>query len=269
MTTLNERQVARNIAIHDRIARRYEKIHGEIFNPVEQARLTKALARARDAIETKEGPRRALDFGCGSGNLTRRLLDLGFGVTAADVSPGCLQFVERRFGGQLLSTKRMNGRDLSEIDDASFDLVATYSVLHHVPDYLAAVDELARVCKLGGVVFIDHEPSEDFWQGRPLYAEFRKAAQRFDWRKYLTPSNYIHRVRRVFDPRHSNEGDIHVWPDDHVEWVKIKSIMAQRGFEIIEEENYLLYRRIYRREVYDRYADICSDTKVMIFRKRG
>jgi hypothetical protein len=44
-------------------------------------------------------------------------------------------------------------------------------------------------------------------------------------------------------------------------------MMAQAGFEIVLEQDYLLYERLYRREVYDQYAGRCSDTKVMVFRK--
>jgi hypothetical protein len=75
-------------------------------------------------------------------------------------------------------------------------------------------------------------------------------------------------LRRVFDPKFANEGDIHVWPDDHIDWGQIKQAMAD-DFEIVLEQDYLLYQQLYRRQVYDRYSDRCSDTKVMIFRKRA
>lgn len=262
-----QRQIARNVAVHDRIARKYDAIHGEIFNPVEQDRLHRTLARARDAIRTDREPRRALDLGCGSGNLTRHLLELGFSVTAADVSQGFLDLVRSRYPRERLETLQIKDGDLSAIPDASFDLVATYSVLHHIPDYLAAVAQMARLARPGGVVFIDHEPNEEYWQGSPDYRAFRRQAERFDWRKYLRPSNYLHRVRRIFDPRHSNEGDIHVWPDDHVEWGRIVAQLAERGFEVVLDEDYLLNRRLYRAEVFERYAGRCTDTKAMAFRR--
>lgn len=268
MTSTENQAIARNVAVHDRIARKYDALHGEIFNDVEQARLRGWLERARDLVSTGAQPARALDFGCGSGNLSRHLLSLGMAVTAADVSQGFLDLVRNRFSGQPIETLHMNGRDLSNVPDDSFDLVATYSVLHHVPDYLGAVAEMARVCKPGGVVVIDHEQTDAYWTPNPEYDSFRKAALRFDWRKYLTPANYLHRFRRIFKPRYSNEGDIHVWPDDHIEWPRIKAEMAGAGFEIVAEEDYLLYRKLYRREVYDRYAGRCADMRAMIFRKR-
>ena len=264
---MTDPRIARNIAVHDRIARRYEQRHDEIFNPREQARLGSVLGDAKGAIESGRAPLRALDLGCGSGNLTAHLLRLGFEVTAADVSQAFLDLVASRHARAPLATHRLNGRDLGEIADGSFDLVATYSVLHHIPDYLGALAEAARVCALGGVLVIDHEQNEDFWRGSPAFAELQRAALRPDWGKFLRPSNYYHKVRRLFDPRHANEGDIHVWPDDHIEWPAIRALLEERGFEVVRDEDYLLYRGRYRKEVFDRFVGRCTDTKVMIFRK--
>jgi ubiquinone/menaquinone biosynthesis C-methylase UbiE len=260
-------QIERNVAVHNQVARKYERLHGEIFNDVEQSRLAAALTRARDAIRTGTEPPKALDFGCGSGNLTRHMLALGLDVTAGDVSPDFLRLVERRFPSERLSLLQMNGKDLSNVADASFDLIAAYSVLHHIPDYLGAIRELARVLRSGGVIMLDHEQNEAYWRDEPLYREFQRTGRRFDWRKYLTPTNYVHRVRRLLNPRYTNEGDIHVFADDHIEWDKIKALLAGVGFEVVAEEDYLVYRRLYRREVYDLYRDRCTDKKMMIFRK--
>jgi ubiquinone/menaquinone biosynthesis C-methylase UbiE len=261
--------ISRNIAIHDRIARKYEARHDEIFNDREQSRLAALLEEAKAAIKSRRKTYRALDFGCGSGNLSSHLLRLGFAVTAADVSTSFLDLVRGRYAGQPIAVHRLNGRDLHEIDDASFELVATYSVLHHIPDYLAAVAEMGRVCAPGGVVVIDHEHNAEYWQGRPEYRALQKQALRPDWAKFLRPSNYFHKLRRLFDPRHTNEGDIHVWPGDHIEWDKVAGTLGRFGFEPVIERDYLLYRSRYRREVYDRFAGRCTDSKAMVFRKRA
>lgn len=258
-------QVRRNVRIHDRLARKYEKIHGEIFNDIEQERVKAILQRACDLAQAVHRPFRALDFGCGSGNLTRHMLDLGLQVTAADVSQGFLDLVGSRY--PQARTLLLENGSLSRLPSGAFDLIATYSVLHHIPDYLAACGELARACAPGGVVMIDHEPAESFWEADPTYAAFQRQATRFDWQKFLRPANYLHRVRRVFDPRHSNEGDIHVWPDDHVEWPKLKTLMIEKGFNPVVEESYLLHRKLYRPEIYRQYVGRLVDTKVMIFRK--
>lgn len=53
MNAIKQRQVALNVVIHDRVARRYEAIHGEIFNTMEQDRLRAALGAARDLVRTE------------------------------------------------------------------------------------------------------------------------------------------------------------------------------------------------------------------------
>jgi ubiquinone/menaquinone biosynthesis C-methylase UbiE len=260
------RELVRNIRIHDKLARKYDAIHGEIFNEVEQARLRDLLRRAIAFASTGTVPLHAMDFGCGSGNLTRHLIELGLRVTAADVSQGFLDLVASRYPAA--KTLLMKGGSLEGVPDETFDVVATYSVLHHVPDYLGACRELARICRKGGVLIIDHEAAEEYWKGDATYSAFLAEALRFDWRKYLKPSNYVHRIRRIFDPRHSNEGDIHVWPDDHIEWPKIRTLMEDLGFDTAIEQSYLLNRRLYRPQVFRRYVGRCVDTKAMVFRKR-
>lgn len=266
--TASERgQIERNVRIHDAIAQTYDAHHGEIFNDIEQRRLRGVLERARDAVHARATPLRALDFGCGSGNLTRHMLDLGLSVVAADVSKRFLEVVEHRFKGKSVSTLWLNGGGLAGIPDNSFEVVATYSVLHHVPDYMAAVSELGRVCRPGGVVLIDHEPTESYWSDADTFKAFQRAVRKPDWRKFLRPSNYIHKIWRLFDPRHTNEGDIHVWPDDHVEWPRIIELLEAHGFEVVLKEDYLLFRQGYRPEVYDRFVGRCADMHVMAFRK--
>lgn len=265
-----QRQIDRNIRIHDRVASTYEATHDEIFNSVEQSRLRSALERAKAAIATGTARPRALDFGCGSGNLTRHLLELGFEVVAADVSPRFLELIERRHGQDPVTTCLIDGKGLAGLDDGSFDLVATYSVLHHVPDYLGAVGEMARVTRSGGLLFIDHEHSPHYWQGDPAYREFARRARRFDWRKFLVPHNYYGKLRRLLiDPKYSNEGDIHVWPDDHVEWDRIGGVLEERAFTPLFEEDYLVCRAGYRPEVYEQYRLRCADMRVAAWRRGG
>ena len=265
-----QRQIDRNIRIHDRVASSYEATHDEIFNPVEQARLRSALERAKAAVATGAERPRALDFGCGSGNLTRHLLELGFEVVAADVSQRFLDLVERRFEGAPLTTCRIDGTGLACVDDSSFDLAAAYSVLHHVPDYLGAVAEMARVVRPGGVLFLDHEHCPAYWDPDQAYRDFAARARRFDWRKFLVPHNYYGKLcRLLINPKYSNEGDIHVWPDDHIEWDRIAAALATRGCEPVFEQDYLVCRAGYRPEIYGQYRERCADMRVGAWRKGG
>lgn len=254
--------------------RAYERIHGEIFNRTEQKRLHEALRDAIAAIQTASQPLTALDYGCGSGNLTRHLIELGLQTVSADVSEHFLRLIEKRFSSSGLSSRlRINGTDLAGVPNCRFDLVATYSVLHHVPDYLHVVEEMCRVVKPGGVVYIDHEATEAYYNRPAEYLEFLKQARpRVNWRRYLRlvcdVPGYVHIVRRLLNPRYRREGDIHVWPDDHIEWDKIERILTKQGCEIVLKQDYLLCRSLYKPEVYHEYKGTCADQRLLVARKR-
>jgi ubiquinone/menaquinone biosynthesis C-methylase UbiE len=273
---MHDGAIAHNRAAHDRVADAYDSRHPEIFNDVEQARVASVLARVVPRSAGSDGTVRALDVGCGTGNLTRHLLSLGAHVTAADLSPKLLAEVARRFGSsEKLELQRLNGTDLHPLPSASFDLVAAYSVLHHVPDYVALVREMARVTRPGGLVMIDHERSDASWHA-PDYRAFVAEAVVWPnrrWWYWLQPSRYWKRLRpllewrRQLDPRWMPEGDLHIWPDDHIEWARIERVLAESGCAIDETEEYLLFEPRFQRTVWERWRTRCSDMRLLIARR--
>ena len=270
----SDEQIQFNREVNDCVSRDYDRLHGEIFNAIEQERLKKALSAAVKAVGTGGRPLKALDYGCGSGNLTRHLIELGLETVSADISEGFLALIERHFAQTGLSkVLTVNGKDLSNVPSNEFDLVATYSVLHHVPDYLHIVKEMARVLKPGGVIYIDHEVNESYFKKPREYVEFlKKARPTIDVQRYLRllldVKGYKHIFRRLMNPRYKREGDIHVWPDDHIEWDQIEQWLRSEGFEIVLKEDYLLYKNDYDPDVYNEYKDKCADERVLIARKQ-
>ncbi len=264
-------RISRNPALRE--SSQYECLHKEIFNPIEQERLGRALSTAIKAVRTGSKRLTALDYGCGSGNLTRHLIESGIKTVSADISEGFLALIERNFSQTGISkVLKINGRDLSNVESDRFDLVATYSVLHHVPDYLHIVKEMCRVLRPGGVTYIDHEVNESYYKRPKEYIEFlRKAGPIINFKRYLRllfdVKGYKHIFRRIINPRYKREGDIHVWPDDHIEWDKIEQLLIAEGLEIVLKEDYLLYKNYYNVDVYNEYKDKCADERLIIARK--
>ncbi len=260
-----------NVQVHNKIAKNYEKIHGEIYNAVEQARVRETLKTAMKEVQTKAEKLHVLDFGCGAGNLTSHLTSLGAEVTAADVSQGFLDLVASRTYQENVKSFLLNGNNLQGLPDATFDMVVMYSVLHHVPEYLSLIKEFARVLKPGGVLLIDHEASEKIWEHSEAYQEFArviKKTSKRDYKKYLYIANYIDKLLRMtVDPKYQREGDIHVWKDDHIMWSSIREKLQEAHMEIAQEEEYLLYRRGYDQAVYDSYKERIHDMHFCIARK--
>jgi ubiquinone/menaquinone biosynthesis C-methylase UbiE len=263
---------------------RYERAHPEIFNPIEQDRLRRALQEALDALEKPPQEVVALDLGCGSGNLTRHLLELGARVVAADVSPQFLRLVRRRYESSgRLATRLVNGQDLAGIEHGAFDLACAYSVLHHIPDYVSMVGEMARVVRPGGAIYLDHEANQNFWDKSSCFwqlldavAEHRRARagfwdpERRRWQRYLVPAKYYVRFRQLFDPGYpwNVEGDIHVWDSDHIEWDLVEERLVAAGCEIAAREDYLGYSSDYPDEVWERFRDTCTNMRLTVARRR-
>ena len=95
------------------------------------------------------GAARILDAGCGTGNNLMHLSSRGRAV-GVDLSQDALRFCQSRgvtaVGGSLMSLP---------FPDRTFDLVTSFDVLYHrwVTDDRAALGELVRVLKPGGILF--------------------------------------------------------------------------------------------------------------------
>ena len=156
--------------VHRFEAKYYEALHPEVYSRKEQKRITQNLATITGQIVDNQ--KNALDVGAGTGNLTGKLLELGYNVVATDISPEMCQILSRKFSAYIpkqLSVVNSPVEDLT-FSEGKFDLIAGYSVLHHLPDYLATLRTLAYYLKRGGVIYIDHEASPTYWQGEPRRA---------------------------------------------------------------------------------------------------
>ncbi|MFZ5572833.1 MAG: class I SAM-dependent methyltransferase [Thermodesulfobacteriota bacterium] len=293
----SHRQIAKNKEIHDRIASQYDAAHPEIYNPTEQTRIHAGLANAISLIQTGAKTPVVMDFGAGTGNLTNHLLDLGVRVLAADVSQGSLDLLKEKLGHPAgLQTALLNGRDLAGFGDQTVDMLATYSVLHHVPDYLAIISEFVRVVKPGGIILIDHEVCPAYWEQSPEYLSYLNelggnflntygivtgtplvdrlplppTAIRILRTLYRTTTGISGRVlemTRLRKHRPGGGGDIHIFQHDHIEWDRISTQLAG-PCEIVREEDYLVCRETDPNPpVWHRWRQRCSDMRSVTARR--
>ena len=268
--------IARNRRAHDHIADKYDQKHAEIYNPLEQDRLEQVLEEVLARIEVLEP--HILDVGAGTGNISIKLIQGNCRVTALDVSTGSLEVLRSKAGPDArLETVRLDGQTLP-FPDSAFDAVTTYSVLHHIPDYLGAIREMIRILRPGGLIYIDHEASPAAWEPNPNLAAYKTLCKLgiaehilmlIDTREFFTIDFWKGAFIKLFvNPRFEREGDIHVWLDDHIEWAEIYGIFAESGVAVEKQDDYLCYQPRGGEEAYDHYRSLCADTRMVIGRKK-
>lgn len=109
-----------------------------------------------------------LEIGCGRGVGTEVLLDrLGAArVTAFDLDDDMVDKARKRLSGRGDRVQLSQG-DASSIEHParSFDAIADFGIIHHVPDWQRAVAEVARVLRPGGLLLFEEVPRRmlDTW----------------------------------------------------------------------------------------------------------
>ncbi len=92
---------------------------------------------------------RLLDIGCGSGWSTLAFAEAGYDSTGIDLNPAAFEPPAH----ERCQLRQGSATEVPFPPD-SFDVVVCYQCLEHVPAPSRALDEMARVCRPGGVIAI-------------------------------------------------------------------------------------------------------------------
>jgi len=134
---------------YKRYAPQYDLLFGAIFHPGRKAVIEDLECQPGEAV---------LEVGVGTG-LSLPLYDPSVKVTGIDISEHMLEIARKRKARQKLDNVElhvMNAQEMAFPDD-SFDKVVAMYVASVVPDPVALVEEMRRVCKPGGqLIFVNH-----------------------------------------------------------------------------------------------------------------
>jgi ubiquinone/menaquinone biosynthesis C-methylase UbiE len=164
--SLKEQIHQANVTVHRSEAKYYEALHPEVYSKNEQRRINAKLKKVDKLVS--DNKKLALDVGAGTGNLTGKLLHMGYRVVAVDISPDMCAILKRKYDAAVKSNELTIINSPIEnlnFEIGKFDLITCYSALHHLPDYLFALKSLGVFLKKGGVIYVDHEASPFYWKG--------------------------------------------------------------------------------------------------------
>jgi ubiquinone/menaquinone biosynthesis C-methylase UbiE len=120
------------------------------------------------------GVRRVLEVGCGQGVGIELILGqfLDAKVVGVDVDAKMIERATRRLASRVDRVEVQLG-DVCTLpfEDGSFDVVVDFAVVHHVPDWQAALSEISRLLSPGGqFLFEDHDVTKHSLFARTFFA---------------------------------------------------------------------------------------------------
>lgn len=123
-----------------------------------------------------------LDVGCGPGTITAELAGRVAHVTAVEVTEQALGLARAEVAARGLTNVDLVVTDVHALalPDDSFDVVHAHQVLQHVADPVAALREMHRVCRPGGLVAVRDSDYAGFtwWPQLPALDRWRELYQR-------------------------------------------------------------------------------------------
>lgn len=134
------------IKAYKRYAGIYDYLFGSIFEAGRRAVVANMNCQLGEAV---------LEVGAGTG-LSLPLYPRGTTVVAIDISPDMLAKAKKRVEVNKLRNVHLEVMDAQDLqfDDNTFDKVVAMYVVPVVPDPKLLIDEMKRVCKPGGDIFI-------------------------------------------------------------------------------------------------------------------
>jgi ubiquinone/menaquinone biosynthesis C-methylase UbiE len=223
-----EKIIQENLKLDRLESQNYISLHPEIYNWFEQREIQRDLASLRKKVNGNE----AIDIGCGMGNITLKLLSLGFKVTALDISTTMIKEVKRALPVEMAANLDIIETDIDTFlskPAGKYNLVAMSSVLHHLPDYLESLEKIIGCIVVDGILYITHEPLRDVLTKKdPLP---RKLLWQIDHLCYLVKKWGKNDAVKGVDWRLS---DYHLYKGlDHD---RIRGILKAKGFKVFFEK---------------------------------
>lgn len=114
----------------------------------------------------------AMEFGCGTGLISREIFPMIGSILAIDLSSGMIAQLQKRIAEAGIENITAQCRDIiADLPAEQFELIFSAMALHHVPDTDALLDRLADLTAPGGWIALAdldtedgtfHDGSEDF-----------------------------------------------------------------------------------------------------------
>ncbi len=232
---LSKKIIDENIKVHTFEAKVYRQIHPEVYNWYQQLLIRKDLKKIFDLNHYQT----VLDVGCGTGNITLKLLRHRPAIDAVDLSQEMLEVLRI----ELQKVRREKDVRFFKMEIEAFiqdckkkyDLITMSSVLHHFPDYLRVLQKLCSLLNPRGILYVTHEPCGQYHLLREK-GLLKKLLKKID--EELYDLFYHKRIRKIsayyknLPVRDCSYSDYHYFQGFQEE--QVKQELLRSGLKIIQ-----------------------------------
>jgi 2-polyprenyl-3-methyl-5-hydroxy-6-metoxy-1,4-benzoquinol methylase len=161
------------------LVQEYDRWHERVFaaNPEHADETSPWYKLVLDHLIPVAG-KHVLEVGCGRGGFVHLLASQGASVCGADFSGSALEVATARAKRDPAVANRIDlvQADAQQLPFANdmFDIIISCEMIEHVPDPLAAVREMARVCRPGGLLYLTTPNYMNLIGLYELYAAIRR-----------------------------------------------------------------------------------------------
>lgn len=127
---------------------------------------------------------RLLEIGCGTGHNLEMLRQFGT-VDALEVDETARTLAEKRLGKTVFSAPLP---DLAGIPERSYDVVAAFDVIEHIPDDVAAVSAMARLLKPRGKLVMTVPAHQWMWSAHDVVNHHQRRYSKAGLKRLLNGS---------------------------------------------------------------------------------
>lgn len=207
-----------NIRLHEAIASEYDDRQA-IFHPRVQENL-KAIISLLSFSKTAK----ALDIGCGTGNMSNLLSEAGLSVSGFDITKQMVGLAKKKTPEGMFVVADVFS---PPFQDESFDVVCVSGVLHHVGDYEGVLHNAVSLLAPGGYLLILNEPNAG---GYRFFKPLRKLTAS------LFPEKRIIRRRKSGDISEEDEklAEYHLNYSDGIDVTALKRLLESNNCKIIK-----------------------------------
>jgi 2-polyprenyl-3-methyl-5-hydroxy-6-metoxy-1,4-benzoquinol methylase len=182
--------------------------------------------RVRDILQFNHPPGRALDVGCGKGEVSLALAQAGFDCTGLDMKERLIRHLQRQ--QPTVRWMRAMTDELERMGE-QFDVITLYHVLEHVSKPIECLVNLKRLLRPGGLLVLE-VPNVGGWEAR--LKGYRWHYYKVDHVNYFRPNDLVRAAKMAGLQVVGVKGYQHFSHPQNVWWKDfVKGSLARLGFQ--------------------------------------